>query len=68
MEENSSNADIQFSPCCFCGENISPTDTDPCRITVETVKDKWQTWFCHSGCFKKRIVEHPQIDLSPAHF
>jgi hypothetical protein len=65
--ENSNTSNIQFGPCCFCGEGILATDIDPCRITVETVGEKWQVWFCHGKCFKERIVDHP-MDLSPAHF
>jgi len=68
MKENSSSPDTQFGPCCFCGENIVSSDADPCRITVETIKGAWQVWFCHGKCFKDRLVDHPQIDLSPAHF
>ena len=68
MNENSKNIEVNFSLCCFCGENISTTDIDPCQITVETVKVALQVWFCHSQCFKEKIVEHPEIDLSPAHF
>ena len=67
MEEQSKEIEVQFGPCCFCGEDISQTDTDPCRVTVETVKGKWQAWYCHGKCFKEKIVEHP-MDLSPVYF
>lgn len=67
MEEKSEKVDVHFGPCCFCGENILPTNIDPCRITVETTSGKWQVWFCHGKCFKEKIVDHP-MDLSPAHF
>jgi hypothetical protein len=55
-------------PCPFCGEMIAHSDVDPCRVTVETSKGKWQVWSCHAACFKDKIVENPHIDLSPAHF
>jgi hypothetical protein len=68
MEENTSKPDVRGGPCCFCGEDILSTDTDPCHLTVETARGAWQVWFCHGKCFKDRIVNHSQIDLSPAHF
>jgi hypothetical protein len=56
---------VVFGPCCLCGREIEETDTDPCRITVETFKGKWQAWSCHgtcfSDCFKSpKIVENPE--------
>ena len=68
MKEPSDNVDVNFGPCCFCGANILSTNINPCRITVETAGGNWQVWFCHGNCFKERIAQHPQIDLSPAHF
>jgi hypothetical protein len=68
MNKEPQDTNVQFGPCCFCGEDILQTDTDPCRVTVETARGSWQVWFSHARCFKDRIVKHPQIDLSPAHF
>jgi hypothetical protein len=68
MNDNSDKIEVQFGPCCFCGKNIATTEIDPCRITVEAANDAWQVWCCHAQCFKQRIFDHPQIDLSPAHF
>ncbi|MCL4268047.1 MAG: hypothetical protein KJZ72_00810 [Anaerolineales bacterium] len=68
MEEKSKNTEVCFGLCCFCGEDIISTNIDPCRVTVETVSEKFQIWFCHAECFKNKIFKHPQIDLSPAHF
>jgi hypothetical protein len=59
---------VGWGPCCFCGRDIQQTDTDPCRVTVETVKGKWQVWVCHGSCFRSRITTATEIDLSPAHF
>jgi hypothetical protein len=59
---------VEFGPCCFCGREIEKSKVDPCRVTVETSKDKWQVWFCHAQCFKSRIATETEIDLSPAHF
>ena len=67
MDEDTSKKDVKWGPCCFCGQGILPTDIDPCHITVETARGKWQVWFCHATCFKNRIADHP-MDLSPAHF
>ena len=60
--------DIVLGPCCFCGHEIEETDSDPCRVTVETAKEKWQLWFCHAACFRSLITTDSPIDLSPAHF
>jgi hypothetical protein len=68
MEEQPKTVDVNYGPCCFCGDNILPTAIDPCQITVETTSGSWQVWFCHGNCFKERLVKHSQIDLSPAHF
>ncbi len=68
MENHSNSSEDIFGPCCFCGKDIALTNTDPCRITVETSSEKWQVWFCHAECFKTKIFKHAQIDLSPAHF
>jgi hypothetical protein len=59
---------IGWGPCCFCGGEIAETAVDPCSITVETSKKKWQIWFCHSECFKTRLVKESYMDMTPAHF
>ena len=59
---------IGWGPCCFCGQDISKTDVDPCFIKVETSGGKWQVWVCHAKCFKSRIASGTEVDLSPAHF
>ncbi len=58
--------EITFSPCCLCGRQIVSTEIDPCRLTIETHGEKWQVWFCHSACFKSRLVNDPMLE--PAHF
>ena len=59
---------VAWGPCCFCGKDIQPSEIDPCRVTVETASGKWQVWFCHSACFRRRIDAGAAVDLSPAHF
>ena len=61
---------VTFGPCCFCAKQIEATDVDPCRVTVETLGNKWQVWSCHGACFKERIRNPPEApDLfDPAHF
>jgi hypothetical protein len=59
---------VNWGPCCFCGNPIEPTNIDPCSVKVTTTSEKWQVWFCHSQCFKDRVVSTDEIDLSPAHF
>ena len=64
---DTSKKDVRWGPCCFCGQEIAATDVDPCSVTVETSKKKWQTWFCHAACFRSNLAK-ADIDLSPAHF
>jgi hypothetical protein len=61
---------IAFGPCCFCGKDIEKSDTDPCRVTVETQKQDGQVWFSHAKCFKERLVELPELPgfFDPAFF
>jgi len=43
---------------------------DPLRITAETSAGKWQVWFAHAECFKKRLADPPEAPgfFNPAHF
>jgi len=61
---------VQWGPCCFCGLDMAKTSVDPCRLTVETSSGLWQTWFCHSACFKERLSDRPELMglMEPAHF
>ena len=61
---------VSWGPCCFCALEIRPTETDPCRVTVETANKKWQLWFCHGVCFKERLANPPHLMgmFEPAHF
>jgi hypothetical protein len=65
MSEQSDET-IAFGPCCFCGGYITRTEIDPCRLTIETQKEKWQVWFCHAACFKVRLSDDPMLE--PVHF
>jgi hypothetical protein len=47
--------------CCFCAEAIRRTDTDPCRVTVETSNALVQVWFCHAECLKNRLSNDPAL-------
>ena len=62
--------EINWGPCCFCGLQIAATNTDPCRVTVETASKKWQLWFCHAACFKQRLTDSPELMglFDPVHF
>lgn len=60
------NPKIEFGPCCFCGESISESEHDPCRVTVETRNEGWQVWSCHGKCFRDRLASDPIFE--PAHF
>lgn len=59
-----------WGPCCFCAQDIEPTEVDPCRVSVETQADKWQVWFCHARCFKAKLTDLPGAPgfFAPAHF
>ena len=60
--------DVEFGPCCFCGQRIERTSIDPLSVPVATVGEKWQVWFAHARCFKERLVTSGEVDLSPVHF
>jgi hypothetical protein len=53
--------------CCFCGEGVTSSLTDPCSINVlinwDKSRDKQysQDFYCHLVCFKKQII--PTIPL-----
>lgn len=57
---------VGWGPCCFCGQPIADSEHNPCRVTVETRKEKWQVWFCHAECFRSRLA--PDTLFEPAHF
>jgi hypothetical protein len=61
---------VHWGPCCFCGSEITPDATNPCRVTVETSRGKLQWWFCHGSCFKQRLFDSPELMglFDPAHF
>ena len=62
---------VSFGPCCFCGQGIAETGTDPCQVTVSTAdKDKWQVWYSHGACFKERLAHLEQCPgfFDPAYF
>jgi hypothetical protein len=63
---------IRFGPCCFCGEPIEATATDPCEVKVSTsaAGKTWQVWFCHGQCFRDRLAVLPDNEgfFDPAHF
>ena len=63
-----SDTKVEWGPCCFCGLPITNTNIDPCRLTVETTAGLWQVWFCHSSCFKNRLLKRPDGLFEPAHF
>jgi hypothetical protein len=48
------DADIVMG-CCFCGKEMENTGLDPCGIWIETRKGKWQIFFCHLECFKRKL-------------
>jgi len=61
---------VAFGPCCFCGDDIKPSNIDPCSVTVETSAGLWQVWHCHGDCFKARLTSLPDAPdfFEPAHF
>jgi hypothetical protein len=61
---------VEWGPCCFCGREISQSQTDPCSITVSTVGEKWQIWYCHAGCFRSLLSDDPECQglFDPVHF
>ena len=58
---------LKFS-CCFCGNGIESTHTDPCAVNVMINFDKEdkerqysQDFYCHILCFKKYL--RPSVPL-----
>jgi hypothetical protein len=63
--------EVVFGPCCFCGQQIESSRTDPCSVVVETADGKVQVWSAHGACFKKRLADpYPDAPgfLDPAFF
>ncbi|MEI9476062.1 MAG: hypothetical protein WCO26_05765 [Deltaproteobacteria bacterium] len=58
--------DAKTGRCCFCGQVVSETKVDPCRLTVENSRRLSQTWFCHAACFRRKIIGDPELE--PAYF
>ena len=56
--------------CAFCGEIINAVAPGPLEVTATTSDGKWQTWWCHSACFKAQITDPPDAPgfFEPAHF
>lgn len=67
MKESDSR-EVTFGPCCFCNQQISASDVDPCAVTVTTAAEKWQVWYCHAACFRDRLSKRPDGFFDPAHF
>lgn len=50
-----------FFRCCFCGEQITPNEIDPCNINIVANYDKYtpdspsQDFYCHFKCLKDRL-------------
>jgi hypothetical protein len=61
---------VEWGPCCLCGNGIEPKAPDPLTITAETSEAKWQVWFAHSACFRKMLVDPPEAPglFDAAHF
>ena len=70
MKEHDDKMKVEWGPCCFCAQAIESSDTDPCRVRVETATGKWQVWFCHAACFRERLTDPPECPgfMEPAHF
>lgn len=51
--------------CCFCGEGIAETSTDPCAVILVAnwrspqSEQAEQQYFCHLACFKKTCPDVP---------
>lgn len=64
--------EVAWGPCCFCGQSIEKTDTDPCevRVTISAGGKRWQIWHCHGRCFRDRLAVLPGNEgfFDPVHF
>jgi hypothetical protein len=57
--------------CCFCGDSIARTSTDPCTLVLsiawyETGRDLLpdQQFFCHLKCLQDRLAPGVQVYLA----
>jgi len=52
--------EYHWEPCCFCGEPIRSSATEPCRLLLErggaSRTRPVSAYFCHEACFRKRVV------------
>ncbi len=52
-------AEYHWEPCCFCGQPIRTSDTEPSRVWLEygsEVRERLMAeYFCHTACFQSRL-------------
>jgi len=55
--------------CCFCNENITSSNLNPCDLNISTNWDKPkntqhnQTFWCHLECFHEKLHRNVQQHL-----
>lgn len=51
--------EYHWDPCCFCGQPIRTSDTEPSRVWLEygsEVRERLMAeYFCHTACFQSRL-------------
>jgi len=53
-------ASPQIAPCCFRGQEIGGSETDPTYLTVGARSEVTSTWWRHLACFEARLPDMPK--------
>ena len=49
--------------CCFCGETVKKTTTDPVEIGIFLPDGTNQGLWAHGKCIQKNLKLHPSVPL-----
>ena len=62
-------AEYHWDPCCFCGQPIRTSDTEPSRVWLEhgsEVRTRLMVeYWCHTACFNARLDPALQRTTGP---
>jgi len=67
--------EYHWEPCCYCGQPIRTSSTEPCRVWLEYGSEARERmvaeYWCHTACFQARLdpalrrTTGPEIHRSP---
>jgi len=49
--------------CCFCGETVKKTSTDPVEISISLPDGEAEGLGAHGKCLKEHMKLHPSMTL-----